>query len=241
MRVVHYLLAAAVISLLATNVTFADDRHVRDANDTASGSDVPKNNSKAGNVAGTSQSDANDVSDKNAPPSGADFKENSKTGDEENPKTGDAKTTNVKPSTNDSDIAADGLGRKLKKQLIDATKKTTTIGPTHRHWVNGIHHLAAISQRNAVGLALQQDDDPKRGTDVKFGANGLPGPIASTHISHSGTSKGIDGPPKIDAGHSLKVIRNMSPGTASLGGPVKTTWGTLSGNAFRPKQPWLSP
>jgi hypothetical protein len=237
MRVVRYLLAAAGISLLATNVTFADDRHVGDANDEPSGSDTPKNNSKAGNFAGTSQSDADNWSDKNTPPpSGADVKENSKTGDKENPKTGDAKTTNVRPSTNDDDIVADGPGHKLKKPLIDATKKTTTIGPKHWHWVNGIHHLAAISQRNAVGLAPHQDNDPKGGI-VKFGTNGLPGPTASTNITHSGMTKVIDGPPKIDAGLSGKVISHMSPGTGSLGGPVKTTWGTLSGNAFRPKQP----
>jgi hypothetical protein len=237
MRVVRYLLAAAVISLLATNVPLADDRHARDANDAPSG-DMPKNNSKAGNFAGSSQNDTYDGSDKNTPPpSAADFNENSKTGDKENPKTGDAKTKNVRPSTNDDDIVADGPGHKFKKPLIEATKKTTTIGPTHWHWVNGIHHLAAISQRNAAGFAPHQDSDPKRGTDVKFGTNGLPGPTASTNITHSGTSKGIDGPPKIDAGPSGKVISHMSPGTGSLGGPVKTTWGTLSGNMFRPKQP----
>jgi hypothetical protein len=163
-----------------------------------------------------------------------------------------------------SDIVADGPGHKVKKPS-DTTKKITTIfrqqvakDPRHQSGPTNI-------ERNAIGVAIYNDGNPKSGIDPKKDsakANGesagppspadtpppgsaatSPGPTATKTITNAVTpSAGHPGNIAADPARTGPIINGTSisrPGSnlASIGGPTKNIPGALSGNSFRPRNP----
>jgi hypothetical protein len=149
-------------------------------------------------------------------------------------------------------VIVDHSGHKPKKPVDDTTKKVTTI--VSKPPANGnqrIPGLVAIGggEKNAVGLALHNDKDPKQGKDAKIDAKppdpGPPGPAGiksnpiavTTNIAgHPGSNpNGVEGPPKIGAGLNGTLINRPGSGPSTIGGPVKNL-ASINGTSFRPKR-----
>jgi hypothetical protein len=115
---------------------------------------------------------------------------------------------NVTDPGKSDNVVADGPGHKTKKP-VDTTKKITTI--FRPHLVKDQQHLSGPGkiERNAIGVAIHNDGDPKAALDPKVGPKAevappsVPSPSGPTSVENAATltmghpgNHAVEGPPK---------------------------------------------
>jgi hypothetical protein len=148
-------------------------------------------------------------------------------------------------------VIVDHSGHKSKTQVVDTTKKVTTVSAPPAKGNQRPSGLAAIGggDKNAIGLAMRNDKDPKLGKDAKIDAKPLdpipPGPagiksnpitVTTNSAGHPGSNPNVpEGPTKIGVGLNGALISRPGSGPAIIGGPAKNI-ASINGTVFRPKR-----
>jgi hypothetical protein len=149
-----------------------------------------------------------------------------------------------------SDIIADGPGHKTAKPA-DTTKKTTTIFRPHMVRDHRRPSVQGKMERNAIGVAIPNDGNPKLGlepkvTDKADGARtGLPGLVTTTTIPNAamplarrpGNNNAVEVAPKTGPIVNGTSVSRPGSNLTSVGGPSKNIVGALSGSSFKPRHP----
>jgi hypothetical protein len=144
-------------------------------------------------------------------------------------------------------VIVDRPRRNAKKSVVGTPKKiiTTSRPPVTNQRPTGLTAIGG-AERNAVGVALSNDKEPKLNSDSKVDGKGtetgLPG-VAGTksgpvvpapNIDHP-VNNGSDGPPKITAGLNGSLISRPGVAPGTIGGPAKNI-ASINGTTFRPKR-----